>query len=155
MAEPSEIQSPLRLAKATRLSGIRRRSSMALTRQAERCLFEHLSVLSEGQIEDTNGERRYRGSTMLTFDIRPLADQWRGAFDERSKEELLSLMEGSVRVRLRVHRIARREAARRLAGANLGTVTTETRLSTEGPYVHMDVDLDVLVEVCSASGQET
>jgi hypothetical protein len=155
MSEIREKLGPFRLAKATRVSGVRRRQSVSLTREAERCLFENLTVLSEGQLYEAHGQSRYQGSSMLTFDIGPLVSQWRGTFDERAREELLDLIDGSVRVRLRVHRVARREAARRLAGANMGTATSETRISSQDSYIHMDIDLDVPVEVCSATGQET
>jgi hypothetical protein len=86
---------------------------------------------------------------MITFDLRPLADEWRGVFDERACDSLLDLVEGSVRIRIRTLRIARREAARRLAGYSLGTVAADTRVRLEGATLLLDVDLEVEVRVSS------
>ncbi len=148
---PAPIPRSLRgLAKATRLGAIRERRIHVLTRSAEECLFANATVLSEGQLREVGAGHRYDGCTMITFDLCPLADEWRGVFDERAHEAVLRLVEGSVRVRIRTLRIARREAARRLAGHSLGTVAAETHLRLEGSTLLLDVDLEAEVRVSSA-----
>ena len=155
MSSDSQHPEPLRrcprgLAKAKRIGGIRQRRIHVLTRAAEDLLFANATVLSEGRLRKNAGGEHYDGSTMITFDLRPLADEWRGVFDERAYDSLLDLVEGSVRIRIRTLRIARREAARRLAGYNLGRVAADTQVRLEGATLLLDVDLEVEVRVSSA-----
>ena len=144
------VPRPRGLARATRVSGVRRRQQAVLTRDAEACLFEHARVLTEGQLRENSEGYGYDGSTMVTFDLRPLADLWRGTFDEAARRELLDLVQGSVRVRIRVLRIARREASRRLVGYRLGTMRSDTQVRLEGSSLLLDVDFEAEVQVCSA-----
>lgn len=121
-----------------------------LSRGAEEALFERTEVLSEGALRVTaSGERRYFGSTMITFDLTPLGSRWRGPFTEADKAELARLVEGSVRMHLRVTRLACGEVASRVTERPLGPASVETRVRLVGNTLQMDVDLEVGVGVCS------
>lgn len=63
--------------------------------------------------------------------------------------ELRDAVEGSMRVRLRLMRWARAEAARRVPSHMLGMATVETRVRLDENQLHIDVDLEVPLEVLS------
>jgi hypothetical protein len=144
-------RSPIKgLAKARRNAFIATRSIEYLSRGAEEALFQHLSVLSEGaQQNGPNGQRYWSGSTMITFDLEQLANDWRGPFDVAQRQALLRLVAGSVRVRLRATRIACAEVARRVTERPLGSSVVETSVRLSGNTLQMDVDLEVPVGVSS------
>ncbi len=144
------------LARAVRGAYVRRGESRALSRFSEHALFEGAEVLSEGAVRGGEGrERRYYGSTMITFDLEALQKRWRGPLDARAREELCHLVEGSVRVRLIAARIACAEVARRVTDRPLGTAIVETKVQLNGDTLHMDVDLEVPVGVCSGARRAT
>jgi hypothetical protein len=138
------------LARAVRTGYVRRGQTKSLARFVEHALFENAEVLSEGAVRVHEGrERRYFGSTMITFDLEALQKRWRGPLDAEARAELCSLVEGSVRVRLIAARIACAEVARRVTDRPLGTALVETKVQLSGNTLHMDVDLEVPVGVCS------
>ncbi|HJK98689.1 MAG TPA: hypothetical protein RMF84_15815, partial [Polyangiaceae bacterium LLY-WYZ-14_1] len=113
-----------------------------------RRLFEIAEVLSEGGIRP--GDDAYFGSTMLTVDLDDLAPGWREPLaDGESRKRLLEVVAGSVRFRLRLLRLARREMSRRLQGAEAGTMVAETRFRLMGAMLHADVDLEAPLVVSS------
>lgn len=145
--EPARIKGPR---KAARAPAIKARGRESLSREAEEALFGCADVLCEGAMQDNkDGGQSWFGSTMLTFDARRLSQVLREEIDAYQLGRLAYAMQGSVRVRLRATRIAREEVARRLAGANLGTATVETRVRWGGEELHMDVDLEVPIVVSS------
>jgi hypothetical protein len=138
------------LARVRRDAFIVKRSIQALSRGAEEALFRHMHVISEGALSATSGgEQSYFGSTMITFDLRALAAQWRGPFGPEEQAELARLVAGSVRMKMRVHRIACAEVARRVTDGPLGTALLEIQVKVSGDTLQMDVDLEVPVGVCS------
>jgi|GEM_PF-1516718 len=121
-----------------------------LSRGAEEALFRSAEVLSEGsQRLMAGGEQRYFGSTMITFDLARLEEQWRGPLELAAQTELARLVEGSVRMRLRATRLACAEVARRVTERPLGVAIVETRVRVVGNTLQMDIDLEVGVGVCS------
>jgi hypothetical protein len=121
-----------------------------LSRGAEEALFRSAEVLSEGSLQVfKSGERRYFGSTMITFDLARLAEHWRGPFEADQQAELARLVEGSVRMRVRATRMACAEVARRVTERPLGSATVETRVRVSGNTLQMDIDLECGVGVCS------
>ena len=121
-----------------------------LSRGAEEALFERTEVLSEGALRDLpSGERRYFGSTKITFDLAPLAARWRGPITDADRREIAHLVEGSVRMHLRVTRLACGEVASRVTERPLGPASVETRVRVSGNTLQMDVDLELRVGVCS------
>ena len=86
---------------------------------------------------------------MITFDLRGLREHWRGPFEAAHEAELVRLVAGSVRVKMRVHRIACAEVARRVTDRPLGTAALEIQVRVSGDTLQMDVDLEVPVGVCS------
>jgi len=141
------IKGPVR---ATRSAFIVSRSISYLSRGAEEALLEDIEVISEGEERGApHGERRYFGSTMITIDLDALQKRWRGPLDDALIAELRRLVEGSVRMRLRVSRIACAEAARRVSARPLGTAAVESSVRIHGRTLHIDVDLEVPVGVSS------
>ena len=151
---PEEARPKIKgLVRAQRDAFIARRMSAGLTRGAEEALFRHKSVLSEGSLRSfaATGERRYFGSTMITFDLAGLRKHWRGPFGAEQAAELADLVRGSVRVKARAHRIACAEVARRVTDRPLGTAIVEILVRVSGDTLQMDVDLEVPVGVCSSA----
>ena len=146
-------RSPLKgLTKARRDAFVVSRSLEYLSRGAEEALFQHAEVLSEGsERASPAGERRYFGSTMITFDLTQLAAHWRGTLGAVERQALLRLVAGSVRVRLRATRIACAEVARRVTDRPLGSSVVETTVRLSGDSLQMDVDLEVPVGLFSPS----
>ncbi len=121
-----------------------------LSRGAEEALFRSAEVLSEGSVRVlAGGEQRYFGSTMITFDLGRLADQWRGVLGEEHHAELARLVEGSVRMRLRATRMACAEVLHRVTERPLGSAMVETSVRLSGTTLQMDIDLECEVGVCS------
>src|SRR6185436_18799414 len=93
------------LVRAERDAFVSRHGACFLSQGVEETLFRHAEVLTEGKERASkNGERSYFGSTMITFDLAALQKRWRGPFETEQREELLKLVQGSVRMRLRAHR---------------------------------------------------
>ncbi|MEM9070177.1 MAG: hypothetical protein AAGE52_16840 [Myxococcota bacterium] len=136
------------LAKATRGSRLRERiAGVALSRQAEETIFQTAEVMSEGSVREGPEGATYFGSTMLTVDLERLRQTWRGALDTLDRERLRRAVEGSVRVKLRAMRIARAEAAHRLPDRSFGTAAVETVVHLRGSQLHIDVDLEVPLDL--------
>jgi hypothetical protein len=144
-------RSPLKgLAKAQRSAFVVARPIEYLSRGAEEALFQVAKILSEGSERSSpDGERRYFGSTMITFDLAELSKAWRGPFEIAERQALLRLAAGSVRIRLRASRIACAEVARRVTERPLGSTLVETSVRLSGNTLQIDVDLEVPVGVFS------
>ena len=142
---------PIGLKKATKV-GLRRSANgrLTLTRLAEERLFQVVTILNEGELR----EGVYFGSTMLSFDLSALADQWRGPIEsEAAQLELLEAIQASVPVRIRLMRLARADAARRIPEESLGRAVIETRFALLDGQVHVDVDLEVPLRVASNAAE--
>jgi hypothetical protein len=144
-------RSPLKgLAKARRDAFVVTRPIEYLSRGAEEALFQLARIISEGSERVApGGERRYFGSTMITFDLAELSKAWRGPFGALERQALLRAVAGSVRVRLRASRIACAEVARRVTDRPLGSSLVETSVRLSGSSLQIDVDLEVPVGVSS------
>lgn len=148
MARP-KLKGPVR---AQRGAFVAERSGRFLSRNVEDLLFGAAEILSEGGVRAlTAGDRRYFGCTMITFDLDGLEQHWRGPFDDKARAEFAHLVEGSVRFRVRAVRLACAEVARRVTDRPLGTAMVETQVSLAGAKLHMDVDLEVPIGVCSTA----
>lgn len=138
------------LVKVRRDARIIERTSSSLSREAEEAFFAAADVLSEGSArEHRDGSATYFGSTMLSVSFDALSRRFRGTFDEAMRERVGSLVEGSVRVRLRVVRLARAQALERLGGRSLGTVRAETHVRVTDEALLVDIDLEAPVEIAS------
>ncbi len=122
----------------------------ALTREGEEILFALAEQISEGEMRQTRTGRAYFGSTMLTVRGEELSPHWRGSLD---LDHLRDAIDGSVRVRLRAMRLACADAAHRAPSEPLGTATVETRISRVGDRLHIDVDVEVPLDLARAGGQ--
>ncbi|HJK93846.1 MAG TPA: hypothetical protein RMH85_04830 [Polyangiaceae bacterium LLY-WYZ-15_(1-7)] len=137
------------LAKATRGATWRRRGGEALTREAEELLFALAERMSEGSVREAGAQPTYFGSTMFTIDLETFSARWRGGLDAEGRERLRASVEGSVRVRLRAMRIACADAAHRVPDRGFGTALVETQVSLRGDQLHLDVDVEVPLDVSS------
>jgi hypothetical protein len=147
--ERDQKHRPKGLAKARRGAALRVRRGEALTREAEERLFHRAEVISEGSVRESRGIVSYFGSTMITCDLDDLRAAWRGPLDHDARERLARAVAGSVRVRLRIMRLAYAEVARRIPDRPLGTAQVETRVRLEGDRLLLDVDVEVPIGVSS------
>lgn len=113
---------------------LRVRSGEVLAPGAERDLFRIAEVLSEGRAD----RGAYYGTTLVTFDLSRLDPG-----QAPSAARLLPPIEGSLRVRLRIARMALEDVGRRHPDASLGTATLETRFRAEGARIYADVEVEV------------
>jgi hypothetical protein len=86
---------------------------------------------------------------MFSVDLMAVARLLGAPPSARAFAELHLAVEGSMRVRLRLMRWARAEAARRVPSHMLEMATTETRVRLDENELHIDVDLEVPLEVLS------
>jgi hypothetical protein len=140
---PPPIKPP---ARAARIRAWPRTGRGALSAPAIAELFRAAHVLTEGGLDESG---RWYGSVMITFDLAALA---RGCRDVTLPDDLDALaraIEGSVRVRVRAHRIACAEIYQRHPDRDVGTAQVFTRFRREGEVLLLDVDLEAPVEVPS------
>jgi hypothetical protein len=139
------------LSKASRGAALRKG---ILTREGEELLFALAERMSEGEIRDDDrcepSGRCYFGSTMLTLKASRLAPHWRGPLE---LEALQRAVAGSVRVRLRAMRLACADAAHRAPTERFGTAIVETHISVVEACLHIDVDLEVPLDLALVDGQ--
>jgi hypothetical protein len=127
-----------------------RRQYLVLSRALEQALFDHADVLSEGGMRSGPGSlATYYGSTMISISFARLAAEHSALMSRTQQKELMRVVEGSVRVRLRAMRLARAEAARRVHNGVLGTAVCELRMRDDAKQLHIDVDLEAEVRVSS------
>jgi len=100
-------------------------------------------------MRQTRSGRAYFGSTMLTVRGEDLAPYWRGALD---LDHLRQAIDGSVRVRLRAMRLACADATHRAPSEPLGTAVVETRITRVDDRLHIDVDVEVPLDLARAGG---
>ena len=130
------------LAKARRGAFI---SKGVLSREAEMLIVGRASRLSEG--EPDGGQ--YFGSTMFQVPLAELEARWRGPLDSA---ELLRVVEGSVRMRIRFMRIAVADARHRAPEGQWGTFVTETKIRLANTALHIDVDVEAALDEAESSG---
>jgi len=134
------------LARAIRLRPVVTRTRSSLSRDFEELIFRHAQVLSEGYCHHISDlDAMYTGSTMLTVDLERMGPAIAHAWSRSNARLLHSVMEGSVRLRVRSMRLALAEAARRCVHGQLGMAHVETRIRIEGTLVHVDVDVEAPV----------
>ena len=95
--------------------------------------------MSEGDVREAPEGDSYYGSTMFSIDLMELQRQWRGPLD---RDALRNAVEGSVRVRLRLMRLAVADAKQRVPERIWGTSISETRVYLKGDALQMDVDVE-------------
>jgi hypothetical protein len=123
-----------------------------LTREAEEALFHYGELLSEGSQAlrpSADGRPRYFGTSMFSVDLEQVLRALRIRPTQGHLAEICAAVDGSVRVRLRLMRWARAEAARRVPSYLLGTAQVETRVHLRENQLHIDIDLEVPIEVLS------
>jgi hypothetical protein len=129
---------------------LRRRTAFFISRSLEEELFRAADVLSEGSCRTaTNGASSYFGSTMITFDLSRLSRPNLDGGGGQTYQHFANAVEGSVRFRLRAQRIAYREVMQRVSKHPSGPALVETTVRLNGDHLHLDVDLEVPLEVIS------
>jgi hypothetical protein len=138
------------LARAGRAAGARATRGGPLDREAEALLIATATVLSEGAaVHGADGSETYFGSTMLTVALAPLEAAWGVTLDADARALLLARAGRTPSLHLRAMRLARREAAQRVAGRALGTTRVELRFSLREAALCIDVDLEAPLGVGS------
>jgi hypothetical protein len=124
------------------------RGERALTPQAIEELFRSAEVLTEGGL-DSDPEARWYGSIMITFDLGRLVRRCRGLEEPAALDRVVGAIEGSVRVRIRAHRMACAEVYRRFPDRAVGTAQLESRFRREGRLLLLDIDLEAPIDLPS------
>jgi hypothetical protein len=126
-------------ARARRFAALRRRGGQAvLTSHAIEELFRRADVLTEGRL----GGDTWYGSIMITFHLDRLAESCRGLEGAEALDPLVEAILGSVRVRLRAHRLACAQVYARHPDRHVGTAQLESRFRREGNTLLLDIDLE-------------
>ena len=134
------------MSKVRRVTFLKQRT---LTREGEELLFALAEHLSEGEVRQTRGGPAYYGSTMLTIHAGDLLPRSRGPLELPTLREAIA---GSVRVRLRAMRLACADAAHRAPSEPLGTAIVETRITQVDDRIHIDVDVEVPLDLARVGG---
>lgn len=127
----------------------RRGERTTLTATAIEELFASAEVLAEGGLSGDPGRETWYGSIMITFHLDRLVERCRGLERPEELDALVDAITGSVRVRIRAHRMACREIYARYPDRRVGTAFVESRFRREGSRLLLDVDLEAPVEVVS------
>jgi len=138
---PPPLKPPVR---ARRVRALHRGDRAALTRQAIDELFRSAEILTEGGLDGDPGDRWY-GSIMITFDLDGLRRRCRGLDDPEELESVVEMIQASVRVRIRAHRMVCQEVYRRFPDRAVGTAQLESSFRRDGTLLLLDVDLEVPV----------
>lgn len=112
-----------------------------MTDHAVEALFARAEILAEG---DLTRERWY-GSVMVTFDLDWVRERCHGLDDPDEMDRFVEAVAGSVRVRVRAHRMACAEVYRRYPDRVVDTAQIDSRFSREGPRLLLDIDVEVPV----------
>lgn len=120
-----------------------------LTPAAIEELFRSAEVLTEGSLTGDPDRETWYGSIMITFHLERLVERCEGLEDGAHLDALVDAITGSVRVRIRAHRMACGEVYARYPDRHVGTATVESRFRREGSLLLLDVDLEAPVEVAS------
>ena len=143
---PRRLKPP---ARARRIRALHRSDRLALTPQAIEELFRSAEVLAEGDLDHPTAARWY-GSMMITFDLGRLASRCRGLAEPVALARFVSAVEGSVRVRIRAHRLACAEVYRRFPDRAVGTAWIESHFRREGQRLLLDIDLEAPIDLPSS-----
>jgi len=141
---PPPIKPP---ARARRILAWQKGRAGALSSSAIAELFRRAEVLTEGGLD---GAARWYGSIMITFDLAHLSRRCRDLETSADLDAVVEAVEGSVRVRVRAHRMACAEVYRRFPDRDVGTAQLWSRFSREGERLLLDIDLEAPVDLPSA-----
>jgi hypothetical protein len=142
------------LVKSSRHPYLAKRQQIVLTQGLEEAMFKHADVISEGSARAMpKGGNTYFGSTMIAIAFERLERDTHQKFTRHTRAELVHVVEGSVRARLRCMRLARAEAGRRANDALLGTAMCDVRVHDDGKHLRIDVDLEVELRVSSRANR--
>ena len=133
-------------ARARRIRAWQRGGRGALSAPAIAELFRSAEVLTEGGLD---GEGRWYGSIMITFDLGRLARRCRDLDEPEQLDAAVRAIEGSVRVRVRAHRMACAEIYRRFPDRDVGTAQLWSRWRREGEALLLDIDLEAPIDLPS------
>jgi hypothetical protein len=139
-------------ARARRVAAFHRSGErVVLTPHAIEELFRSAEVLLEGGLgtKGDPGVETWYGSIMITFHLDRVAALCRGLDGPGAIDQLVEGIAGSVRVRLRAHRIARALIYERYPDRSIGTAQIESRFHHEGERLLLDLDLEAPVEAAS------
>lgn len=126
------------LAKARRGTLTRSRGGEALTREAEELLFALADRMTEGDLCRSGDDESWFGTTMFTVPLVELERELRGTLE---LDALVSVVQGSVRVRLRAMRLACADVAHRHPDRAFGRAEVETQARVVDGNLQIDVDL--------------
>jgi len=134
-------------ARARKIRAWNRGGRGSLSEPAIAELFRGAQVLTEGGLDE--GARWY-GSIMITFDLDRFARRCRDMHEAGDLDAVVTAVEGSVRVRLRAHRMACSEIYRRFPDRHVGTAQLWSRFSRDGTRLLLDIDLEAPIDLPSA-----
>ncbi len=148
IAMPPPLKPPARAGLPRAL--LRRGERMVLSATAIEELFRSAEVLAEGRLSGDPAREVWYGSILITFQLDRLSERCRGLDDPAQLDALVDAITGSVRVRIRAHRMACGEVYARYPDRQVGTASVESRFRREGWRLLLDVDLEAPVGVASS-----
>lgn len=123
-----------------------------LTVELEQALLDAAGYISEGEL----GEDAFFGTTMFSIPLNKIAGQWRGAFDDDAREDLLEAISFSMRFRIQLMRIARAEINARHPGHYFKTSTCDTNFRFQQPLelcINMNIELPLAETPVAIAGE--
>jgi hypothetical protein len=142
------LKPPVRAQRVRALQGRGDRS--ALTSQAIEALFESAEIIAEGGLEG-DPVRAWYGSIMITFHLDRFRARCRGLDAAEDIDRVVDAICGSVRVRVRAHRIACAQVYERHPDRQVGTAHLESRWRRERDLLLLDIDLEAPIEGATSS----
>jgi hypothetical protein len=135
---PSELRP---MAVARKIPLIEREIREHLSQAALDAIFARAEVMSEGEAGKGPGKLTFLGSTMLTIDVKDLADLMREPADEGTARRLAALLAKDSSLENRVEAVVRREVER-IARVPPQAVRGDTQIRAQGTRVYLDIDVE-------------
>jgi hypothetical protein len=113
----------------------------SLTKVADEALFSRATTMSEGEVVPLeNGENAYYGTTFVTIGL--IADEIDLQLSGNEEQQLIDALECSVLFRLRLMRLARKEAEQRCVPFLPVEMVIETEFRIEEKALLIDINVE-------------
>jgi hypothetical protein len=117
-----------------------------LSKAALDAIFARAEVMAEGELRGEpssarRGPSQFLGSTMMTIDVRDLAELMREPADEGTARRLAALLAKDSSLEARVEAVVRREVER-IAKVPPQSVRGDTQIRAQGTRVYLDIDVE-------------
>ena len=129
-----------RLARLTSPPLFRTSRKRCLTPWGVQLIIQRCEFLHEGQTVAENGASHYFGSAMITLK----AQEGRSELGEKRLDEILGHIRSNPFINVRLARMARLEAMRRIGASALGTALLTCSARRSGRTIEITIDVEIL-----------